>query len=93
MTKADLVDMIVATAGLQKKDSFDILEQFLGLLKSTLEKGNIIKITGFGNFEIRTKQARWGRNSQTGEQLEIAGRKVVLFRPSKVLKVSLNKNE
>lgn len=92
MTKADLVEKIAANTGMQKRDSFDIVEQVLDLLKCTLAQGGKIKIAGFGNFEVRTKQARRGRNPQTGEQLEITGRKVVLFRPSKVLKVSLNKN-
>ena len=63
------------------------------MMKETLEKGEKIKISGFGNFVVRNKRPRVGRNPQTGETIEITARRVLTFRPSQVLKSVLNKGE
>jgi len=90
MTKAEIIEKISLTNYLSKKESADIVESFFGLIKSTLEAGENIKIAGFGNFEVKEKAARRGRNPQTGEVIEITPRKVLTFKPSQVLKKSIN---
>ncbi|MBF0491361.1 MAG: integration host factor subunit alpha [Deltaproteobacteria bacterium] len=91
MTKADIVEAIYEKIGFSKKESADIVELVFDGMKETLEKGEKIKISGFGNFVVRAKRPRVGRNPQTGEEIEISARKVLTFRPSQVLKAALNK--
>ncbi|MFO1519258.1 MAG: integration host factor subunit alpha [bacterium] len=91
MTKADIVEAIYEKIGFSKKESAEIVEMVFDTMKETLEKGEKIKISGFGNFVIRSKKPRIGRNPQTGEEIEISARKVLTFRPSQVLKAALNK--
>lgn len=93
MTKADIIEQIYEKVGFSKKESSEIVELVFDTIKETLEKGEKIKISGFGNFVVRNKRARTGRNPQTGESIEIAPRKVLTFRPSQVLKQSMNKEE
>ncbi len=90
MTKAEIVEKISLTSYLNKKESADIVESVFDLIKSTLETGENIKIAGFGNFEVKEKAARRGRNPQTGESIEIAARRILTFKPSQILKNSLN---
>lgn len=90
MTKADIIEQIYEKIGFSKKESSDIVELVFDLMKETLEKGEKIKISGFGNFVVRSKRPRVGRNPQTGEEIEISARKVLTFRPSQVLKAALN---
>jgi integration host factor subunit alpha len=90
MTKADLVEAIHTKVGFSKKESADIVEMVFDTIKETLEKGEKIKISGFGNFEVRDKRSRVGRNPQTGEVIEISARRVLTFKPSQVLKNVLN---
>ena len=90
MTKADLVYKIHKSNGISKKDSFDILEAVFSIMKDTLESGEKIKVAGFGNFEVKEKKARKGRNPQTGETITIAARRVLTFKPSVVLKSAIN---
>ena len=90
MTKADLVEGIHANVGLSKKESADIVELVFDTMKQTLENSEKIKISGFGNFEVREKRSRVGRNPQTGEVIEISARRVLTFKPSQVLKNALN---
>jgi integration host factor subunit alpha len=90
MTKADLVEAVHTKVGFSKKESADIVEMVFDTMKETLEHGEKIKISGFGNFEVRDKRARVGRNPQTGEVIEISARRVLTFKPSQVLKASLN---
>lgn len=90
MTKADLVEAVHATVGFSKKESSDIVELVFDTMKETLEQGEKIKISGFGNFEIRDKRSRIGRNPQTGEVIEISARRVLTFKPSQVLRAALN---
>src|SRR5499426_879708 len=91
MTKADIVEAIYEKIGFSKKESADIVELVFDTMKETLEKGEKIKISGFGNFVVRSKKPRIGRNPQTGEEIEISARRVLTFRPSQVLKAALNK--
>src|SRR5688572_7957795 len=90
MTKADLVEAIHTKVGFSKKESADIVELVFDTIKDTLERGEKIKISGFGNFEVRDKRSRVGRNPQTGEVIEISARRVLTFKPSAVLKNVLN---
>lgn len=91
MTKAEIVEQIYEKIGFSKKESADIVEMVFDTMKDTLSRGEKIKISGFGNFVVRQKRPRVGRNPQTGEQIEITARKVLTFRPSHVLKSALNK--
>ncbi|MCA9547092.1 MAG: integration host factor subunit alpha, partial [Myxococcales bacterium] len=87
MTKADIVEQVWENLGsLSKKESAEIVEMVFETIKSTLEAGEKIKISGFGNFVVRQKKERTGRNPQTGEEIRIAPRRVLTFKPSQVLK-------
>jgi len=91
LTKAELIESIYEKVGFSKKEATDIIELVFDTLKSTLENGQKVKISGFGNFVVRHKRPRIGRNPQTGEEIEISERKVLTFKPSQVLKTELNK--
>jgi integration host factor subunit alpha len=86
MTKADIVEEVYSRVGFSKKESSEVVETVLETIKNTLEKGSMVKIAGFGNFVIRSKGPRKGRNPKTGQEIEITPRKVVTFKPSQVLK-------
>ena len=90
MTKADLIEKISLMTTFTKKESSEIVERVFDVLKSTLEAGENIKIAGFGNFEVKEKAARRGRNPQTGEVIEITQRRVLTFKPSLVLRKLIN---
>ena len=90
MTKADIVENIYEKVGLSKEESARIVELVLELLKETLVEGEPIKISGFGNFVVRQKRSRRGRNPQTGEEIEISARRVLTFKSSPILKKVLN---
>lgn len=89
MTKADLVNTIYEKIGFSKKESARIVELVFEIIKDTLEKGEKIKISGFGNFVVREKRSRVGRNPQTNEEITISARKVLTFKPSQVLRNAL----
>jgi integration host factor subunit alpha len=91
MTKADMVKIICEKMGWALKESTEIVEPVFDIMKETLEGGEKIKISGFGNFVVRQKRPRKGRNPKTGEEVIISGRKVVTFKPSNVLRKALNK--
>jgi integration host factor subunit alpha len=90
MTKADIVEKVYQKIGFSKKESSELVEMVFDSLKKTLEAGEKVKISGFGNFVVRDKKERIGRNPQTGEQIKISARRVLTFRPSQVLKAMLN---
>ena len=90
MTKADLVENIYQKTGFSKKESAEIVETVFDLIKSTLEEGEKIKIAGFGNFVVKEKATRRGRNPQTGDEIKISSRRILTFKPSQVLKYSIN---
>lgn len=91
MTKADIVSAVYEKVGLSKKEATDIVETVLDSIKETLKEGEMVKIAGFGNFVIRNKGARKGRNPKTGENIEITPRKVVTFKPSMIFKDYVDK--
>src|SRR4051794_4283239 len=93
MTKADIIEGVYEKVGFSKKEAAEIVEMVFDTIKDTLEKGEKIKISGFGNFIVREKKSRVGRNPQTGEEIEISARRVLTFRPSQVLKNALNGQE
>jgi integration host factor subunit alpha len=90
MTKADMVEKIYEKVGFSKKESAELVEAVFDIIKGTLEKGEKIKIAGFGNFVVKEKSDRRGRNPQTGEEITITARKILTFKPSQVLKASIN---
>jgi integration host factor subunit alpha len=90
MTKAQLVEHLFDKVGFSKKDSSDVVEMILETIKDALLKGEKVKISGFGNFDVKKKKARRGRNPQTGDDLTISARRVLTFKPSQVLKSAIN---
>lgn len=90
MTKADLVEDVYLKTGFSKKESAEIVEMVFDIMKTTLETGDKIKIAGFGNFVVKHKATRRGRNPQTGEEIEISSRRILTFKPSQVLKAAIN---
>jgi len=91
MTKADIVEKIHTTTGLSKKDSVAMFESVFSIMKNTLKDGEKVKIAGFGNFEIKQKKDRKGRNPQTGETITIESRSILTFKPSALLRQAVNK--
>jgi len=90
MTKADIVEKVYQKIGFSKKEASELVELVFSSLKDVLTRGDKVKISGFGNFVVREKNERVGRNPQTGEQIKISARRVLTFRPSQVLKAMLN---
>lgn len=90
MTKADLVEQIHTSTGISKKDSFNMLETVFSIMKDTLESGEKILVAGFGNFDIKQKNDRKGRNPQTSESITINARRILTFKPSVMLKQAMN---
>ena len=90
LTKADIVDQIHSDGSFSKKEATDLVENVFKIIKDTLAKGEKVKISGFGNFLIRDKATRMGRNPQTGEAITIGARKVLTFKPSTVLRQAIN---
>lgn len=86
LTKAQLAQMLFEQIGLNKRESKDTIDAFFNLVADSLVEGNDVKITGFGNFQIRTKAPRPGRNPRTGETIPIRARRVVTFHASYKLK-------
>lgn len=86
MTKADIVERIYKEAGFSKKEAADLVDLVFKVIKDTLSRGEKVKISGFGNFSIRDKANRVGRNPQTGEAMQISARRVLTFKPSQILK-------
>ncbi len=90
MTKADIVEIVYEKVGFSKKDVAAVIEKIFECIKGTLESGEKVKISGFGNFSIRQKRARRGRNPQTGGEIIIEERRVMTFKASQILKKSIN---
>src|SRR6185437_11296887 len=90
MTKADIVEALYEKVGFSKKEAADLVELVFDSIKNTLSQGQKIKISGFGNFVVREKRSRVGRNPQTGQSIEITARRVLTFRPSQVLRSGVN---
>jgi len=90
MTKADIVENVSRTCGFAKKESYDLVESVFSIVKATLETGQEVKISGFGKFEVKQKNARRGRNPQTGESIILDPRRVLTFKPSNLLRAAIN---
>ncbi len=91
MTKADIVRRVHGTfEGLSRREAARYVEAVFEAMKTALERGEKVKISGFGNFVVRQKGARPGRNPRTGQDILITPRKVLVFRPSQILKAALN---
>jgi integration host factor subunit alpha len=90
VTRAHLAERIYAEVGLSRNESADLLEAVLTRLATALEKGESVKISGFGTFSVRQKGRRVGRNPKTGVEVPILPRRVLVFRPSQVLKAQIN---
>ena len=91
LTKAQLADALFDQLGLNKREAKDFVDAFFEILSAELVRGNSVKISGFGNFEVHNKTARPGRNPQTGEPVVIAARNVVTFRASGSLRQQITK--
>jgi integration host factor subunit alpha len=86
MTKAEIISEVFDKVGLPKQDAEELVEKILDTIKQTLKTGETVKLSGFGNFVVRKKRSRKGRNPKTGQEIEITPRSVVSFRPSMIFK-------
>lgn len=86
LTKAGMADHLHQELGLNKREAKEVVELFFEELRSSLEKNEQVKLSGFGNFDLRDKSQRPGRNPKTGEEIPITARRVVTFRPGQKLK-------
>ncbi len=87
LTKADLAERLYDELGLNKRESKELVELFFEEIRTALQEGSNVKLSGFGNFILRDKSQRPGRNPKTGEEIPISARRVVTFRPGQKLKV------
>jgi integration host factor subunit alpha len=87
LTKADMAEHLFEELGLNKREAKDMVEMFFEEIRCALERGEQIKLSGFGNFDLREKKQRPGRNPKTGEEIPITARRVVTFRPGQKLKL------
>ena len=86
LTKAELADLLFDKVGLNKREAKDMMESFFEEIRVALEEGDAVKLSGFGNFQLRDKPQRPGRNPKTGEEIPITARRVVTFHASQKLK-------
>jgi integration host factor subunit alpha len=86
LTKADLAESLFDEVGLNKREAKELVELFYEEIKRSLERGEQVKLSGYGNFDLREKKQRPGRNPKTGEEIPISPRRVVTFRPGQKLK-------
>ena len=86
LTKAELAELLFEQVGLNKREAKDMVETFFDEIRKTLERGEAVKLSGFGNFQLRDKLQRPGRNPKTGEEIPITARRVVTFHASQKLK-------
>ena len=91
MTKADIVEKVYEKIGLTKKECQELVDKVFEIMKEALEKGEKVKISSFGTFTVKQKKERKGRNPQTGETITLSPRKVLSFKPSKILRDEINK--
>ncbi len=86
LTKAELAELLFEHVGLNKREAKEMVESFFEEIRDALEKGDSVKLSGFGNFQLRDKPQRPGRNPKTGEEMPISARRVVTFHASQKLK-------
>ena len=89
LTKAELAEMLFDRVGLNKREAKDIVDTFFEEIRDALARGEPVKLSGFGNFQVRNKPPRPGRNPKTGETIPIAARRVVTFHASQKLKAAV----
>ena len=89
LTKADMVERLFDELGLNKREAKELVEQFFEEIRQSLVDGSPVKLSGFGNFELRDKRQRPGRNPKTGEEIPITARRVVTFHASQKLKAAV----
>lgn len=87
LTKAEMAERLFIDVGLNKREAKEFVDAFFESIRDALERGEQIKLSGFGNFDLRLKNERPGRNPKTGEEIPISARRVVTFRPGQKLKV------
>ena len=92
LTKAEIAQSLTDTFGFNKRESKEVVEQFFEEMGRVLTKGEQIKLSGFGNFELRDKSSRPGRNPRTGEDVPISARRVVTFKPGQKLRAQIDNN-
>lgn len=92
LTKAELADLLFEQVGFNKREAKDMVESFFEEVRTALERGEGVKLSGFGNFQLRDKPQRPGRNPKTGEEIPITARRVVTFHASQKLKALVDKN-
>jgi len=90
LTKADIAQTLTDQFGFNKRESKEVVEQFFNEMSRVLISGEQIKLSGFGNFELRDKSARPGRNPRTGEDVPISARRVVTFKPGQKLRARID---
>ncbi len=93
LTKAELAEMLFERVGLNKREAKDMVETFFDEIRGALERGGCVKLSGFGNFQLRDKPQRPGRNPKTGEEIPISARRVVTFHASQKLKSQIGGTE
>ena len=86
LTKADIAEMLFEELGLNKREAKELVDYFFDEIRESLANGQQVKLSGFGNFDLRDKSQRPGRNPKTGEEIPISARRVVTFRPGQKLK-------
>ena len=87
LTKAEMAERLFDEVGLNKREAKEFVDAFFEVMREALQRGEQIKLSGFGNFDLRSKNRRPGRNPKTGEEIPISARRVVTFRPGQKLKV------
>jgi len=92
LTKVDLVEKMITELNITRSEAFKFVDLIFETIKEKLEEGTHVKISGFGNWLVKSKHARMGRNPQTGTSMEISARKVVTFKPSQVLRDLINES-
>jgi integration host factor subunit alpha len=91
VTKAEIVEKVYEKIGFSKKETVAMVDTVFDIIRDTLADGEKVKIANFGNFEVKQKKSRRGRNPQTGQAMEISARRVLSFKPSVMLKRELNR--
>jgi integration host factor subunit alpha len=87
LTKAEMAERLFDEVGLNKREGKEFVDAFFAVVREALENGEQVKLSGFGNFDLRQKNERPGRNPKTGEEIPISARRVVTFRPGQKLKI------
>ncbi|HET8898323.1 MAG TPA: integration host factor subunit alpha [Rhodanobacteraceae bacterium] len=90
LTKSDMAERLFMNVGLNKREAKEFVDAFFETMRDTLAKGEQVKLSGFGNFDLRQKNQRPGRNPKTGEEIPISARRVVTFRQGQKLKVRVD---